>query len=133
VRRFLLPGLSTPPPLRGPSEAVEGAEEVDWGDIVPRLQAFYGGDPLAWFNAPAWALTCYLKMLPALAAEQQLRTIEAVSVPHMKQEAVGRLVGRLGRQARRERPKAVSEQLMEAMQVVYTPAPTPTKEVTDGG
>lgn len=59
--------------------------------------------------------------------------IEAVSVPHMPQAAVGRLLGRLDRQARRERPKAVSEQLMEAMNVVYTPAPTPTKEVTDDG
>ena len=68
-------------------------------------------------------------MLGPLKAERQLQQIEAVSVPHMKRDAVGRLLGRLSRLARRERPKSVSEQLMEHMNVVYEPK----KEGTDGG
>jgi hypothetical protein len=68
-------------------------------------------------------------MLAPLKAEQQLLTIEAVSVPHMKPDAVGRLLGRLGRRARREPPKPVAAQLMEHMKVNYVP----TKKVTDGG
>lgn len=112
---------------RKPSHAAEDPEgqeeEVDWGELVPRLQAFYGGDPERWFNLPLWALTAYLKMLTPLKAEQQLLLIEAVAVPNMKPDAAGRLISRLGRQARREKPPSVAEQLMKAMPVVYEPTP----------
>lgn len=86
------------------------------------LCAFYGGDPYAWFAVyPIWLVTAYMRMLLPLKAERQLRQIEAVSVPHMKPDAVGRLMGRLGRQARREKPPSITEQLMGAMPVVYEP------------
>jgi len=64
-----------------------------------------------------------MKMLGPLQAERQIQMIEAVSVPHMKSESVGQLMKRLFRIARREKPKPVSQQLMEHMKVVYTPAP----------
>lgn len=60
-------------------------------------------------------------MLAPLQAERQLLAIEVISVPHMKQDAIGRLLGRLQRRARRERPKTVAEQLMGAMKVNYVP------------
>lgn len=64
-------------------------------------------------------------MLSPLQAEQQLHLIEAVSVPNMKPDAVGKLVSRLGRRARREKPQSVAEQLMGAMKVVHEPKKEP--------
>lgn len=107
----------------GPSDAAEDSE-VDWGEVVPRLQAFYGGDPEAWFNLPVWALTAYLKMLSRLSAERQLLAIEAASVPHMKPDAVGRVTGRYRRiVAPKERPRSLLDTFREAgFPVVYEPA-----------
>ena len=69
-----------------------------------------------------------MKMLGPLTAEQQLRGIQVISVPHMKQDAIDRLISRLERRARGDQPQSVSEQLMKAMRVVYEP-----KKVTDVG
>ena len=76
-----------------------------------------------------WAVNAYLKMLSSLQASRQLQQIEAVSIPHMKQDAVSKVIRRLQRRVRREKPKPVSSQLMEHMNVVYEPK----KEGSDGG
>jgi hypothetical protein len=59
----------------------------DYGRIVPRLQAFFGGDPEAWFHQPAWVIRTYMRMLPALQAERQLAAIEAASAPNMTKQS----------------------------------------------
>jgi len=60
-------------------------------------------------------------MLAPLQAEHQLRTIESVSVPKMKPDAANKLIDKLGRRARREKPRSGAEQLMGAMKVVQEP------------
>ena len=122
------------PSSKAQASGSEAEAAIDWGEIVPSLVAFYGGDPLKWFAVyPLWLVTAFTEMLAPLKAEQQLRQIEAVSVPHMKQDAAQSLIRRLARRISRERPKTVAEQLMAHMKVNYVPTPTPKKKVTDGG
>lgn len=76
-------------------------------------------------------------MLPELAAERQLLAIEAVSVPHMKPDAVDRVVGRYKRMLapREERPRSLLDAFQRAgFKVVYEPVQKkPAREVSDAG
>lgn len=97
---------------RAPSS--EAAAAPDYGRIIPRLQAFYGGDPEAWFNTPGWVLTAYMDMLPQLHAERQLSAIEAAFVPSMTPANRQALVQRLARRIE-GRPQTRARSLHEAL------------------
>jgi hypothetical protein len=63
-----------------------------------------------------------MAMLPQLQAERQLQAIEAASVPHMTEQARGRLISRHVRRARAERPKTAGEALATLpIPVIYEP------------
>ncbi|MFW1410855.1 hypothetical protein ACEWAY_23260, partial [Vibrio parahaemolyticus] len=53
----------------------------DWGELVPRLQRFYGGRPDWWLaEAPAALVRAFIVMLPRIEAMEQLSAIEAASM-----------------------------------------------------
>lgn len=79
--------------------------------------------------------------LPRLAAERQLDAIEAASVPHLKDPDRKRIVARLTRRLRNEKPKTAGEALASLpIPVVYETAPAKTRRrvkrrkevITDG-
>lgn len=61
--------------------------------------------------------------LPQLQAERQLLAIEASSVPHVTENVRKKIVGRLLRRVRREKPRTAGEALATLpIPVVYEPA-----------
>lgn len=75
------------------------------------MQAFYGGDPAAWFRLPMVKLRAYMAAMPRIEAMQQLRSVEAVTAgtsgqmkPQDRRQYVGELKRRSG--ARQKAKKA---------------------------
>lgn len=50
--------------------------------MIPRLQAFYGGDPRSWLYLPLRWLNCFADQLDVLMAVRALEQIRAVQVGH---------------------------------------------------
>lgn len=48
--------------------------------MIPRLQAFYGGSPDAWWVMPVALLRSYLVMLPRLRAERALQAVSETMI-----------------------------------------------------
>lgn len=76
--------MATPPekPL-SPQEA----KLAEVKRLYPRLTFYYGLDPWQIARLPMWLKEVYLEALPALVAEDQLRAMEASSIPHMEDNA----------------------------------------------
>lgn len=48
--------------------------------MIPRLQSWYGGDPMVWFDMPLGVLRAYATMLPRLMAERWLESVAVIQV-----------------------------------------------------
>lgn len=77
--------------------------------MIPRLQAFYGGAPMAWLSMPVALLRAYVVMLPRLVAESSLRGlgVALVASGNMRKGDAQGLIGEWQRAAdagRSERP-----------------------------
>jgi hypothetical protein len=98
--------------------------EPDYGRICPALQKFYGGDPQAWFETPAWIIRTYQEALEQLRAREQLALIEAFSVPYMSKEqhrdVIGRLTAELGI-SRRAQPATAADLAALGITVEHVP------------
>ena len=56
-------------------------EPADPGEIIARLQRFYGGgDPWRWLKLPTPLVQAYLTMIPRLQAEEALAQVTIVAV-----------------------------------------------------
>ena len=53
----------------------------DWGELIPRLVARYGGDAMTWLDrTPRAIVRACLLMLPRLQAEESLLTSQRIAV-----------------------------------------------------
>lgn len=115
--------------------AKEPPEPTDWGDVIPRLQKFYGGSPLDWFELTIRWLKCFNRMLPVLNAETILYLGEGTFVggwPTSQQhlEAIEKAVARLNRTIRPDQEVGVT--YVELKEVLvgwgFKPLPRPSVE-----
>ncbi len=81
--------------------------EPDWGEIIPRLQIFYKGDPDRWLHMPIKFLGPYIAMHPILQAEEALQDITniAVGTGSLKKEDIKEIMRELRSQANERTPR----------------------------
>ena len=83
--------------------------------MIARLIRFYGGTLSDWMHTPLRVLTRLGASMATLEAEEQLLSINAALVPHMKAEdrrkAIGRLMRAHGRKPQRLTPETAKRHL----------------------
>lgn len=86
--------------------------------IIPRLQAFYGGDPGGWWHLPVGLLRAYDKMLSPIEAQRKLDQATAIALgtgsmaPIDLQKMMRELHLTAGKhQQKKPRPKPSKEQI----------------------
>jgi hypothetical protein len=57
-----------------------GRGKTDWGDLIPRLQRFFGGRLEEWLELPLRWLNAYAEMLPRLRAEESMRAVTEIQL-----------------------------------------------------
>lgn len=66
--------------------------------MIPRLQCFYKGEPDSWLRIPRVLLSAYVRMLPRLEAQQEMRMVRACSSPYLEQADRKKYLGELERE-----------------------------------
>lgn len=72
------------------------------GEVVARLQRFYGGEPLSWYRLPLGRLRAYMELIAPLEASEGLTThaVTAAATGNLKAHAADNLLADLRRTAR---------------------------------
>lgn len=72
------------------------------GEIVARLQRFYGGEPLTWYRLPLGKLRTYMEFIAPLEASEGLtaHAVTAAATGNLKSSAADSLLADLRRTAR---------------------------------
>ena len=101
------------------SESTEpNAKRQEIEELYPVLTYHYGLSFEDLVHMPKWARRMYINALPKLIAETQLRAVEVVSFPHMKDGARRSMIRRLERKARRTRRTSAPPRKIEDMSEV---------------
>ncbi len=95
------------------TEEPTSAKREEIATLYPLLTYHYGLSFQEIADMPRWARRDYLKALPKLIAQNQLRAIEVSAFPNMKDGARKSLVRRLERAARHARPQAIRPRKIE--------------------
>lgn len=86
--------------------------------IIPRLQAFYGGDPGGWWHLPVGLLRAYDRMLSPIEAQRKLdqATAIALGTGSMEKRDHDRVMWQLNRAVRRheEKPRKKTKEQIAA-------------------
>ena len=65
----------------GSGDSGQVQKPVEWHELVPRLQRFYGAaDPLVWLRMPHGVLADFAAQMSAIAAQESLRRVSEVAV-----------------------------------------------------
>lgn len=85
--------------IAGRRESADDGPKRDWGKVVARLQRFYGGDPLRWFEMPVFYIRSFLHAMDELDAEDSLAqiVIGSASVGMMTSDNLRDLLAKLQR------------------------------------
>lgn len=92
--------------------------------MITRLQAYYGGNQSGWMSMPSGILSAFVKMLPVLRAEDQMREAQVVALGtgSMERKDRNKLVDRLGREISMEDGEPVRQVDPEARKMLIASA-----------
>ncbi len=92
LRPLLFQGVEMP--------ETEAGNRIDWDDLVARYCETFGCEPAYVLReVPFPVFLTMLRQVPAVRARRLLDAIQAAGAPHLKPEALRRLMARLERQA----------------------------------
>lgn len=84
--------------------------------LWPRLTRFYGISPSEIAQTPRAILELYLEQMPSIQAQEQLKQIQAASMPHATEQAARRIHRMLVRMAETDDAEVVNPQRSDHVQ-----------------